>query len=67
MEYTFTISHKDNSDAHAMDVEVVWMLPAYTKFLKVNKNSHQLAFTKLGDNVMFTVMQLFTLQHYFNV
>lgn len=58
VEYTFTISHKDNSDAHAMDVEVVWMLPAYTKFLKVNKNSHQLAFTKLGDNVMFTLSKL---------
>ncbi len=67
MEYIFTISHKENSDAHAMDVEVVWMLPIYTKFRSVTENSHQLKLTKLRHNVMFTVTHLFLLVEYYNI
>lgn len=56
MEYNFTISHKENSDAHVVNVEVVWMLPVYTKFLKVTKNTNQLVKDqKMGNNVVFKV------------
>jgi hypothetical protein len=56
VEYNFTISHKENSDAHAIEVEVVWMLPVYTKFLQVNKKSdHPISQRPLGNNVAFKV------------
>ena len=56
VEYNFTVSHMEHSNAHATNLEVVWMLPVYTKFLKVNKNSHKLNLTELRDNIMFTVI-----------
>ena len=55
VEYNFTMFHEDNSDAHAMNVQVLWMFPTYTKFLQVNRNSHQLNVIRLKDNVMFEV------------
>ena len=55
MEYNFTISHKNDSDAHAHDVEVEWMLPVYMKYPQVTQNKHSLTFTKLRDNVRFSV------------
>ena len=55
MEYNFTISHNENSNAHAMDVEVVWMLPVYTKYQQINqKSDHQISVTS-GNNVAFKV------------
>ena len=38
-----------------MDVEVVWMLPVYTKFFNVTKNAHRFTEHDLGNNVMFKV------------
>ena len=55
MEYNFTISHKENSDAHVVNVEVLWMLPVYTKFLEVTKNTNQLVKVNVGNNVVFKV------------
>lgn len=40
------ISHKIDSNARAVNVDVVWMLPVYTKFLKVIK--------KLPNNMSVT-------------
>lgn len=61
VEYNFTISHKENSTAHVMDVEVVWMLPVYTRFLIVTKKTHQLTKHDSGNNVMFKVRNSATL------
>ena len=55
VEYNFTISYKENSDAHAHQIEVLWMLPVYTKYLHVTQNKHQLRPGKSGNNVEFSV------------
>ncbi|XP_046853309.1 uncharacterized protein LOC124446514 isoform X2 [Xenia sp. Carnegie-2017] len=56
VEYNFTISHKNNSRAQAFDIEVLWMLPSYTKFLQVNRKHFN--FSRKEDNVMFKLDKL---------
>ncbi|XP_028406171.1 uncharacterized protein LOC114528690 [Dendronephthya gigantea] len=58
VEYNFTISYKDNSDAHAYQIQVIWMLPVYTKYLQVHENKHQLKIIKSGNNVVFSLSKL---------
>ncbi|XP_028405472.1 uncharacterized protein LOC114528088 [Dendronephthya gigantea] len=70
VEYNFTISHKNDSDAHAQDVEVIWMLPVYIKYRKLTQNQpvdvhHQLMLTKLRDNVKFSLKKLDFGEKYF--
>ena len=55
VEYNFTISHKENSNAHAINIQVVWMLPVYTKFEKIQEKSHEQMSLNSDNNLVFKV------------
>lgn len=67
VEYNFTVSHKENSDAHVVDVQVVWMLPAYVKYLHINQKSRdEMSYTS-ENNIIFKVKLLFNFLTYQNL
>ena len=58
VQYNFTISHQENSNGHAREVEILWMMPAYTKLAGVSVNSHDMQLTKTRNNLLFKVTKL---------
>lgn len=53
VEFNFTISHEENSDAHAVEVEILWMMPAYTNLVAILVNSHNMQLIQTRNNLLF--------------